>query len=187
MSVSIALVNAVIVALYVACAFGSTRMLFRRSSAGFALLFGGACAASASQAIVADSLVLGAGAILAIAVYGRLLRLAPPPAVSSPFSRWFEGALATAVIAGGLIFAGGDVAATTIAALAVALAIVRGVAVIDAILAVGSIAFFVSESHFGWVSILGFLTISIVAASTLARVYRLVDDVRFARGAREDA
>jgi hypothetical protein len=92
-----------------------------------------------------------------------------------------EAALATAIVSAGLLFAGGDVAATTIALIAFAIALIYGVTVVDTILAVGCVAFYTSETHFGWVSIIGFLTLSLVGVVTISAFYRLIDDARSAR------
>ncbi len=180
MLVSNLVINAVIVALYLACVSGSSRYLFGRHSYVFAILFAGAIAASASQAILTDALIVGAGAALAVVMYARLIRLAHRRAPSSK-GRRLEAALATAIVSAGLLFAGGDVAATTIALIAFAIALIYGVTVVDTILAVGCVAFYTSETHFGWVSIIGFLTLSLVGVVTISAFYRLIDDARSAR------
>jgi len=169
-SVSVGIVNCAIFLLYGASIVGRSTWMFGRSSILFAVLFAGDLFASATQTEWADAVLVAAAATLSIDTFRRLIA-SRRAVLGDGASRTVSASFATIVIGVGSVIAGGDPGATGVAILAFAIAITRGIAAFDVVLAIGGIAFLVSETRFGWVSIVGFVVISLVAVASITRLY----------------
>jgi hypothetical protein len=166
--VMIATVNLTLIAYYIATLVGDTRILFSRGTAFYLALFVAAMATAASQQYPID-VAFCAASIVAIAIaFYHLLRTYGSTLPRGGFSKLRFIGLATIVIAAafaasGFNAAGAGGAAAAIAAFAAVLYGTRyGYGLCDIVLAACSLWILGEQDRFGWVSIAGWIGLTIL-------------------------
>ena len=167
--VMIAVVNLVLLAFYVSVVSRNTRLLFGRGTPFYGALFVASAATAASNYFPADAaFCAAAGTAIAIAFYRNFRIFDPGLATSDPLPLRFVGltvALLTAVLATNV--GGGGASATIVMFTAVAWGARKGFGLCDVALVAGSIWLCCDPNRFGWVSIAGWVGLSILTLRAL--------------------
>ncbi len=171
--VMIGTVNLTLIAFYIATLAGNMRILFSRGTAFYLAIFVAAMATAASQEYPIDA-VLCTASIVAIGIaFYRLLRTYAMTVPDGGFSKIRFIGLATIVVAAafaasGFNAAGAGGAAAAIAAFAAVLYGTRyGYGLCDIVLAACSLWILGEQDRFGWVSISGWIALTILLIGAL--------------------
>ncbi len=180
--VMIGTVNLTLIAYYIATIVGDMRILFSRGTAFYLAIFVAATATAASKEYPID-VVFCAASIVAIGIaFYRLLRTYPSTLPSRGFSTIRFVGLATIVVAAafaasGFNAAGAGGAAAAIAAFAAVLYGTRyGYGLCDIVLAACSLWILGEQDRFGWVSISGWIGLTILLLGGLIVASGIVND-----------
>jgi hypothetical protein len=175
-------VNLPFVAYYVATIVGDTRILFSRGTGFYLAIFVAAMATAASREYPID-VAFCAASIVAIGIaFYRLLRTYAPTLPRRGFSKVRFIGLATIVVAAafaasGFNAAGAGGAAAAIAAFAAVLYGTRyGYGLCDIVLAACSLWILGEQDRFGWVSISGWIGLTILLIGGLVVASGIVND-----------
>jgi hypothetical protein len=172
MLVSVLTVNLMILALYISRVSGNAVPFFGRGATWFLGLYFAAIGAGAIQFYPIDVVFCGSVSVLLLFAFQRLASLENTGLERRHEPLDFIG-IVSAIVTGA---AGGRLnqAATLVAFVATLLGVAFGFGMCDIVLTVGGTLLVATQYGFGWVSIAGYIALSLLALSSIERVLRVV-------------
>jgi hypothetical protein len=168
MYVSVLTVNLAILAFYISRLAPQAAPLFGRGSAAFALLFFCAAGAGAVEMYPIDIVFCTAAGLAILITFARMTRLDERAAGRARYAIVDYVGLASAIVVG--VWGGTqNPAAGLVAIVAILLGLTYGFGMCDVALTVGGTLLVATQYGFGWVSIGGYVILSLVAVTAIGK------------------
>jgi hypothetical protein len=166
MLIGILTVNLAILALYVSCLIGRPAPLFGRGSIAFSLLFFCAAGAAAIKMYPIDIVFCTAAGVAILIAFARLSRVDERAVERTRVALLDYTGLAGAIVVG--VWGGThNPAAGLVAIVAMLLGLTYGFGMCDVVLTIGGTLLVGTQYGFGWVSIGGYIILSLLAVASI--------------------